>query len=98
MKKLYSLYAGKMAVMQSVPADRIREYLGMPSLKMADYVKKQYLVRGKYRIVDEGEVQSNEKKQKKPAIPADMWKEWEEVCGRLRGIHGLEGIAIVLNR
>lgn len=39
MKKIYSLYAGEIAVMQSVPADKIREYLGMPTLKMADYVK-----------------------------------------------------------
>lgn len=98
MKKLYSLYVGDRPVMLSVPAKQIREYLEMPSLKMADYVKKQYLVRGKYRIVDEGEVQSIEKKQKKPAIPADMWKEWEEVCGRLKGVHGLDGIAIVLSR
>lgn len=83
--------------MRSVPASNIREYLEMPSLKMADYTKGQRIVKGIYRITDEGTIVSEkkEKKQQKPAIPADMWEAWKEVCNRFNGISGLDKIILV---
>lgn len=48
--------------------------------------------------MDEGEIKNIEKKQKKTAIPADMREAWKEVCGRLKGIQGLDKIALVLEK
>lgn len=94
MKKMYSLYDGNVAILQSVPATQIREYLNMPSLKMADYTREERLVNGRYRITDDGVVKKVDK-QVKSAIPVEMWKKWEEVCNRLKGVCGLENIVLV---
>lgn len=99
MKKLYSLYEGDTVIMRSVPAIHIREYLNIPSLKMADYTKNQKIIHGKYRITDDGFAEPE--KKEKPVlntIPKDMWEVWEEVCSRFKGIPGLDRIILVPER
>lgn len=100
MKKLYSLYEKETKILSSVPSAEIREYLGSPNLKMKDYTEDGKLFEKRYRIVDEGVVVSGkkDKKPQKPAISADMWKKWQEVCSRLNDIPGLDRIVLVPER
>lgn len=97
MKKLYSLYDKETKILSRVPSAKIREYLGSPNLKMKDYTGDGRLFEKRYRIVDEGKIVSGkkEKKQQKPAIPADMWGKWQKVCNELHGIPGLDRIVLV---
>lgn len=92
----YNLYEREKIVMQAVTAEEIRIKTGMPSLKLGNYVRTGVKIKGLYRVKQSETTLADE--TEKFHITSDMWDAWKEVCGRLKGIQGLDRIVLVPER
>lgn len=88
----YNLYEGEKIVMQAVTAEEIRIKTDTPSLKLGNYVRTGAKIKGLYRVEQSETTLTDERE--KFHITCDMWDAWKEVCGRLKGIQGLDRIAL----
>ncbi len=90
-KYLYNLYDGDKVILENVKLAEIKEFTGLKSLRIKDYMKNNSLICGKFRVEisceyhgmsEEEKRKSGYSRFKKSVFTKEMYKEWETMNKR----------------
>ncbi len=87
-KRIYDVSEEGKVIMAGVTAGEIKSFFSMSGMKMTDYTRTGYKIKGRYTIMDAGLIEQGKRAgiEKTFNMPERFWESWRACCNMFQNV------------